>query len=180
MFRSSWTSLLWRGLLGLAVGIIAVAWPGVTIGAVVFIFAVAVFTDAIIQITRTFNDDAVGPVFGRVLLALVDVAAGVVAIAWPGITAEVLTIWIGIWAFVTGVGEFALAFTSEGTAGSRFMFGLTGLISVALGVVLVVRPDVGAVSLAQVFGLFSFAYGIANLILAASVHESTASQGATT
>jgi uncharacterized membrane protein HdeD (DUF308 family) len=60
------------------------------------------------------------------------------------------------------------------------MLGLTGFISVALGVVLVVRPDVGAVSLAQVFGLFSFAYGIANLILAASVHESTASQGATT
>ena len=69
MFRSSWTSLLWRGLLGLAVGIIAIAWPGVTVGAVVFIFAVAVFTDAIIQIIRAFNDDAVGPVFGRVLLA---------------------------------------------------------------------------------------------------------------
>jgi uncharacterized membrane protein HdeD (DUF308 family) len=78
-----------------------------------------------------------------------------------------------------GVGEFAMAFTSGGTAGSRFMFGLTGLIAVALGVVLVVRPDVGAVALAQVFGLFSFAYGIANLILAASVHESTAAQGAT-
>jgi uncharacterized membrane protein HdeD (DUF308 family) len=180
MFRSSSTSLLWRGLLGLAVGIIAIAWPGVTVGAVVFIFAVAVFTDAIIQITRAFNDDAVGPGFGRVLLALIDVAAGVVAIAWPGITAEVLTIWIGIGAFVTGVGELAMAFSSGGTAGSRFMFGLTGLISVALGVVLVVRPDVGAVSLAQVFGLFSFAFGIANLILAVSVHESTAPQGATT
>jgi uncharacterized membrane protein HdeD (DUF308 family) len=73
-----------------------------------------------------------------------------------------------------------MAFTSGATAASRFMFGLTGLISVALGVVLVVRPDVGAVSLAQVFGLFSFAFGIANLILAVSVHESTAPQEATT
>jgi hypothetical protein len=35
-------------------------------------------------------------------------------------------------------------------------------------------------SLAQVSSLFSFAYGIASLILAASVHESTAAQGATT
>ena len=180
MFRSSATSLLWRGLLGLAIGVIAIAWPGVTVGAVVFIFAVAVFTDAVIQITRAFNTDAVGPVLGRVLLALVDVAAGVVAIAWPGITAEVLTIWIGIWAFVTGVGEFAMAFSSGGTTASRFMLGLTGLISVALGVVLVVRPDVGAVSLAQVFGLFSFAYGIANVILALSARESTSPQEATT
>ncbi len=140
MFRSSATSLLWRGLLGLAIGVIAIAWPGVTVGAVVFIFA----------------------------------------IAWPGITAEVLTIWIGIWAFVTGAGELAMAFTSGGTTASRFMLGLTGLLSVALGVVLVVRPEVGTVSLAQVFGLFSFAYGIANLILALSVRESTAPQEATT
>jgi uncharacterized membrane protein HdeD (DUF308 family) len=69
MFRSLSTSLPLRGLLGLAVGIIAIAWPSVTVGAVVFIFAVAVFTDAIIQISRAFNDDAVGPVLGRVLLA---------------------------------------------------------------------------------------------------------------
>ncbi|HKA93679.1 MAG TPA: DUF308 domain-containing protein [Acidimicrobiia bacterium] len=180
MFRASATSLLWRGLLGLTIGIIAIAWPNVTVGAVVFIFAVAVFTDAIIQITRAFSSDAVGPVLGRVLLAFVDVAAGIVAIAWPGITAEVLTIWIGIWAFITGVGEFAMAFSTGGTAASKFMLGLSGLISVALGVVLVVRPDVGAVSLAQVFGLFSFAYGIANLILALSARESAAPQGVTT
>ncbi len=180
MFRSSSTSLLWRGLLGLAIGIIAISWPNVTIGAVVFIFAVAVFTDAFIQMTRAFNSDAAGPVVGRVLLALLDVAAGVVAIAWPGVTAEVLTIWIGAWALVTGIGEFAMAFTTGGTVGGRFMLGLTGLLSMALGVVLLARPDVGAVSLAEVFGLFSLAYGIANLILALSVRESTAPQGVTT
>jgi uncharacterized membrane protein HdeD (DUF308 family) len=176
------TSMLWRGVVGLAVGIIAIAWPGVTVGAVVFIFAVAVFTDAVIQLGRAFSSDTVGPVLGHVLLAVLDVAAAVVAIAWPGITAEVLTIWIGVWALVTGVGEFAMAFASgEGeSAGTSFMFGLTGLLSVALGVVLVVRPDAGAVSLAEVFGLFSFAYGISNLVLGISMRESTSPREAMT
>ncbi|MCU1456592.1 MAG: protein of unknown function rane [Actinomycetia bacterium] len=180
MSSSLSTSILWRGVLGLAVGIIAIAWPGVTIGAVVFIFAVAVFTDAFIEVGRAFSSPTVGPVVGHVVLSVLDVAAGVVAIAWPGITAEVLTIWIGVWALVTGVGELAVAIAWGDTAGTRFMFGLTGLLSVALGVVLVVRPDAGAVSLAEVFGLFSFAYGISSLVLAVSLRGSPAPQEATT
>jgi uncharacterized membrane protein HdeD (DUF308 family) len=38
---------------------------------------------------------------------------------------------------------------------------LLGLVSVALGVVLAIRPDIGALTLATVFGLFSVVYGIA-------------------
>jgi uncharacterized membrane protein HdeD (DUF308 family) len=171
MFQSLSRSLLWRGLLAIAVGVIAIVWPGVTIAAVVVIFAIAAFTDAVIQTSRAFSSETAGPVVGHLALGVVDVAAGVVAIAWPGITAYALTIWIGIWAVVSGVGEIATAFASDDTAGDRALFGLTGLLSVALGVVLFARPDIGAVSLAQVFGLFSLALGVSSLVLAASTHR---------
>ncbi|MDQ1597738.1 MAG: hypothetical protein QOI70_1162 [Microbacteriaceae bacterium] len=170
MFASLSRSLFWRGLLGLAVGIIAIVWPGVTIAAVVVIFAIAVFTDAAVQAVRAFSSDTAGPVVGHVLLAAVDVAAGVVAIAWPGITTLALTVWIGVWAVVVGGGELAIAFVSDETVGDRALFGLTGLLSVALGIVLFARPDIGAVSLAEVFGLFSLAIGVSSLVLAASAH----------
>jgi uncharacterized membrane protein HdeD (DUF308 family) len=61
-----------------------------------------------------------------------------------------------------------MAFASDMTAGGRARFGLTGLLSVALGVVLFARPDVGAVSLAEVFGFFSLVSGVSNLVLALS------------
>jgi uncharacterized membrane protein HdeD (DUF308 family) len=170
MFRSLSASLLWRGLLAVAIGVVAILWPGVTIAAVVLIFAVAVFIDAVHQASRAFSSEKAGPVAGHLLLALLDVAAGVVAIAWPGITALALTIWIGAWAVVTGVGEFAMAFASHETAGERALFGFGGLLSVALGVVLFARPDLGALSLAEVFGLFSIAFGFWALVLAASTH----------
>ena len=146
MVRLSSRSLLWRGLLGIAIGIIAIAWPGVTVGAVVFFFAVLVFSDSLIQLFRAFETDDGWQIVGHILLGLVDIAAGVVALAWPGITAEVLTIWIGIWAIVIGGGEFGMAFAVEGTAGNRFLLGLTGVLSVALGAVLLVHPDEGAVA----------------------------------
>jgi uncharacterized membrane protein HdeD (DUF308 family) len=47
------------------------------------------------------------------------------------------------------------------------MWALGGLVSIALGVVLAIRPDIGALTLATVFGLFSIVYGVSALILAA-------------
>jgi uncharacterized membrane protein HdeD (DUF308 family) len=86
-------------------------------------------------------------------------------LAWPGITALVIAIWVAIWALVTGIVEVALAFQQGETAGQRAAWILTGLVSVALGIVLFIRPDVGALSLATVFGLFSIFYGTSALIL---------------
>jgi uncharacterized membrane protein HdeD (DUF308 family) len=159
------TSLLWRGLLAIAIGIVSVAWPDVTVGAFVILFAVYAFVAAAVDTMRAFSSRRAGPVVGSLLLALLSLAAGVVALVWPGITAFVLVIWIAVWAVVTGVVEAALAFRQGETAGERAMWAITGLVSIALGVVLFIRPDIGALSLATVFGLFGIVYGTSALVL---------------
>jgi uncharacterized membrane protein HdeD (DUF308 family) len=160
------SSLLWRGLLAIVIGVVSVAWPNITVGAFVILFAVYAFFAAIADTTRAFASDRAGPVVGYLLLALLSVAAGVVALVWPSITALALTIWVAAWALVTGALEVALAFRRGEPAGQRAMWALGGLISIALGVVLLIRPDIGALSLATVFGLFSIVYGFTCLTLA--------------
>ena len=103
---------------------------------------------------------AAGPVFGHLLLSLVDLAAGVIALAWPGPTALVLVLIVGIWAVIVGVAEIAAAFAAGEPTGTRALFILGGLISVAFGVVLCARPGVGAITLALLFGLFNLILGI--------------------
>ncbi|HZM76591.1 MAG TPA: DUF308 domain-containing protein [Candidatus Limnocylindrales bacterium] len=159
------TSFLWRGLLAVAIGVVSVAWPNVTVGAFVILFAVYAFISAVMDAMLAFSSSRAGPVVGYLLLALISVAAGIVALAWPDITALVLVIWVAVWATVTGVIEVAMAFRQGETAGERAMWAITGLVSVALGVVLFIRPDIGAVSLATVFGLFSIFYGVSSLVL---------------
>jgi uncharacterized membrane protein HdeD (DUF308 family) len=171
MFRSVSSSLLWRGLLAVAIGVVSVAWPNVTVGAVVILFAVYAFVAAATDAARGFAGRSAGPVIGYLLLAVLDVVAGIAALAWPGITALVLTIWIAAWAFVSGVIEVAMAFRRDEYAGERAMWALTGLVSIALGLVLAIRPDLGAVSLATVFGLFSIVYGVSTLVLAAQLRK---------
>jgi uncharacterized membrane protein HdeD (DUF308 family) len=133
---------------------------GVTILALVILFAVYAFSDAILQGSRAFSSDGAGPVVGHLLLGLIDIAAGVVAIVWPGPTALVLVIVIAVWAVIGGIAEFAFAFAAGETAGTRALFLLGGLVSIAFGVVLFARPGVGAYTLALLFALI---YGISQI-----------------
>jgi len=99
MFRSLSASLLWRGLLAVAIGIVAILWPrrhGPCGG-------------RHLRGRRLHRRGAPGPAApspakgaGPPLRAISCSASStsppaVVAIAWPGITALALTIWIGAW-----------------------------------------------------------------------------------
>jgi uncharacterized membrane protein HdeD (DUF308 family) len=163
MFKSTSTSLILLGILAVIVGVLAIAWPGVTILALVIMFAVYAFLDAGLQAAQAFSSRNAGPVFGHLLLGLVSLAAGVVALVWPAPTAFVLVILVAAWALVGGIAEFFAGFASGETAGTRALFILSGLVSVAFGVLLFARPGVGAVTLALLFGLYSMIYGFSQI-----------------
>lgn len=159
MLKSLSTSLVLRGLVALGIGTAALAWPGITVLALVVLFAVYAFIAAGLQALRAFNSRTAGPVIGHLLLGLVDLAAGATALAWPGPTALVLVLLVASWAIVSGAVEFFAAFGRGEQAGTRAMFLIGGLVSAAFGVVLFARPDMGAITLALLFGLFNLISG---------------------
>jgi uncharacterized membrane protein HdeD (DUF308 family) len=165
------TSLIVRGVFAIVIGVVSVAWPNITIGAFLVLFAVYAFAVAITDALRAFSSDRAGPVFGYLFLSLIAVVAGVTSLAWPGVTALALSIFVGAWALVAGVFELGLTFMSGERAGERAMWLLGGIVSIALGIVLFIRPDIGAVSLAAVFGLYSIAFGVSALVLSAQADQ---------
>ncbi|MGH3117677.1 MAG: HdeD family acid-resistance protein [Nocardioidaceae bacterium] len=164
MFKSLGNSLILRGLLALGIGVGAVAWPGVTVFALVVMFAVYAFVSAGLQAALAFGSRTAKPVVAHLLVGLVDVTAGVIALAWPGATALVLVLLVASWAIVTGVIEVVAGFRSSEAAGTRAMFVLGGLLSVVFGVVLCINPGMGAITLALLFGLFNLVSGTTMLI----------------
>src|SRR5579863_6752932 len=171
MFKSTSTSLILLGILAVIVGVVAIAWPGVTILALVILFAVYAFLDAGLQAAQAFGSRNAGPVFGHLLLGLIDLAAGVIALVWPGPTAFVLVIVVAAWALVGGLVEVVAGFQTGETAGTRALFILSGLVSVAFGVLLFARPGVGAVTLALLFGLYSMIYGFSQITAGVQVRH---------
>ena len=95
MFKSVSNSLILRGVLALIVGIIALAWPNVTILALVILFAVYAFINAGIEGVRAFSgrgdppdrqNPAHRPAQGRMRASVADglaVAVPGLIPAWP-------------------------------------------------------------------------------------------------
>jgi uncharacterized membrane protein HdeD (DUF308 family) len=164
MLKSLSATLILRGLLAVGTGLVAIAWPGVTVLALVVMFAVYAFVSAGLQAALAFGSRTAKPVIGHLLLGLIDVIAGVTALAWPSATALVLVLLVASWAIATGAIEIATGFRSGEAAGTRAMFIVGGLASVIFGVVLCARPDMGAVSLALLFGLFNLVSGTSMLV----------------
>ena len=149
-----------RGLLALVLGVVFLVWPSITIGTAVVLFTIFCLMDAFIALARLFSSGrGAGDRVLMILRTLLDVAAAIVAIAYPGPTAEVLTIIIGAYLIALGVVELASSSTLSnlGAGGGWLVVG--GLLSIVAGVVLIVWPDIGAVSLAVVFGAYLAAYG---------------------
>jgi uncharacterized membrane protein HdeD (DUF308 family) len=163
MLKSFSTFLILRGILAVILGIIALVWPGVTVLTLVVLFAVTAFIAAGVQAVQAFGSTG-WPVGGHLLLGLADLAAGVIALAWPGATARVLTLIVACWAVFAGLFGVLVALRVSELARSRPLFILGGLGTVALGVSLFARPSMGAVALALMFGLFSLTTG-AGLIM---------------
>ena len=142
-----------------------------TVRVVVILFAVYAFLAGGMEAARAFSSRNAGPVFGHLLLGLIDLAAGVVALVWPAPTAFVLVIVVAAWALVGGIAEFFAGFASGEAAGTRALFILSGLVSVAFGVLLFARPGVGAVTLALLFGLYSMIYGFSQITAGVQVRH---------
>ena len=117
-----------------------------------------------LEAMRAFGNRTAGLVLGNLLVGLIDLAAGVVALAWPGPTALVLMLIVASWAVVAGLVEVSAAFGGSTPAGTRALFILAGLVSVAFGVVLFAHPGVGAITLALLFGLFNLVFGARALV----------------
>jgi uncharacterized membrane protein HdeD (DUF308 family) len=173
MVKSLSTYLIVRGVLALIVGIVAVAWPGVTVYALVLLFGVYAFMDRV-QAVRAFSGLRAGAANARILIALVDVAAGVAAIAYPNITAVALVVIVAIWAIAFAVLELFAAFGASETAGTGAWFVVAELVSIPFGFVLVGRPDVGAVSLAVIYGIFSLAFGTTEIVIEVQARRAAA------
>ena len=169
--KSSSTYLILLGVLAVIVGILALAWPGVTVLALVVLFSIWAFTGSVLQFMQMASSGKAGPVVGHLLLALLDVAAGILALAWPAPTALVLVLVVAIWAFAGGFFEIFAAFQSGETAGTRVLYVLGGLVAIAFGVVLFARPGVGAFTLALLFGLFALIYGIWAIVAGIHVRQ---------
>jgi uncharacterized membrane protein HdeD (DUF308 family) len=168
LLARNWWAFLIRGIAAIAFGILAFAWPEQTLQVLVILFGVYAIADGVTLLIALF---AGNPIARRnswftALTGVLSIGAGVVALVWPDVTALALLYVVAVWAIVTGVLEMAAAIALRREIEGEFWVGLGGLISIAFGVLLIVFPGEGLLSLVWLVAIWAISFGVANLGLA--------------
>ena len=157
-----WWVVLLRGVAAILFGLMAYAWPGVTIAVLVLFWGAYALVDGIFEVVA-----GVRAKWGSlILLGILGIAAGVITFFWPGITAIALLYIIAFWAIVAGVMQIAAAIRLRKEIQGEWLWILSGLCTVILGCLLIARPGAGAISLIWLIASFAIAWGILLVILA--------------
>jgi uncharacterized membrane protein HdeD (DUF308 family) len=97
------------------------------------------------------------------LNGLLSIVVGVVILGWPGISLYALTLLFGAYAFATGI--VGLAAAIRGVAkNERAWLVVSSLLGIAVGVIVLVWPDISALALLYVIGAYAVVLGILTVV----------------
>jgi uncharacterized membrane protein HdeD (DUF308 family) len=165
--QRGWRFLVLRGVCAVIFGILAFVWPGATLAALVILFGAYALVNGGLTLALAFRAPQGTPGKGMlILLGLLGVAAGILTFIYPGITALSLLAVIAWWAILTGIFEIAVAVKLRQQLTNEWLLILSGVLSVAFGVLLIARPGAGALSVIWLIGAYALLFGIMLLALA--------------
>jgi uncharacterized membrane protein HdeD (DUF308 family) len=158
---SAWGWIVAYGVATVVAGVVAVVWPSSTLVVVAIIFAAQLLVGAVYQFVFAFaipNESG----WLRALIALLSVFSFVVAIyllGHVGLTLLVLATLVGIYWIVLGVIELLLAIERSEIRG-RALIGITGILSIVAGGVVVIYPVSSLYFLTFFLGFWLVLFGV--------------------
>lgn len=164
------------GLSGAAAvifGVIALVWPSITLVVLVALFGAYAIVAGIFTVVAGVDmaSEHVRHWVPLTLGGLAGIAIGAFTFFRPGITALALILLIAAWAIVTGVFEIVAGVELTGTVKTAWSLWLAGLLSVAFGVLVAVRPGSGALAIVWLIGVYAIVTGVIRLFYAYRVYS---------
>ena len=156
-----WWVVLLRGILAILFGVLAYAWPGLTILILVTIWGAYAFVDGVFGVVAGIR----GKWTSLVVLGLLGIAVGVVAFLWPGLTAVTLLWILAFWAIAAGVMQIAAAIRLRQEVEGEWLWVLSGILTVGLGVLFFLYPGAGILSVTWLVAALAIVWGILLVML---------------
>lgn len=94
------------------------------------------------------------------LEGLLGVGLGVATLAYPDVSAALLVLFVALWCLLTGAFEIILAIRIRKEIEDEWQLAFAGIISIALGALMLFQPNAGAISIAWWIGFYAFFFGL--------------------
>jgi len=147
-------------VLGVVFGLVTFFDPAISLAALVLLYGAYAFVDGVFALVSALRNHRPSERWFLLLLeGIVGIAAGIVTLLWPGITAIALLFVIAAWALVTGAFEVAAAIRLRAAIEHEWLLALSGIASIGLGVLLLLFPGAGALALVLWIGAYALVSG---------------------
>lgn len=160
---SHWWAVALRGLFAIIFGFLALFMPSITLEGLILLFGAYSLADGITAIVAAFRQRRHwGTLVWHGVFSL---AMGVVALVWPAITALALLFIIAGWAIVTGMLQLIAAARLRREIDGELLLALSGIASLAFGILALVSPGAGALTVVWLIGAYAMIAGGLQLVL---------------
>jgi uncharacterized membrane protein HdeD (DUF308 family) len=163
IIRSAWRGLWWDmlllSILAIVFGLLVFFMPGLSIAVFVVLFGLYAFAVGVLLLLQTVTVKD-GKWWVRLLGSIVAFAAGAAVFLWPGISALSLLYVISFYFIFLGVLQVVSSIELRRVFSGEWLYFISGILSIIVGVLLIMRPQTGAIALAQTIGIFAIAYGV--------------------
>lgn len=157
----TWWLVVLRGLLAILFGVTALFWPGLTWLVLVLMFGIYAMVDGAFAMLSGLVRSRYSPRWWVFLLeGLISVAAGVIALARPGLAGFALLVVIAAWAILTGILEIAAAIRLRRELTNEWMLAFGGFISIVFGILVLFQPAAGGLVITLMIGAYALVFGI--------------------
>jgi uncharacterized membrane protein HdeD (DUF308 family) len=177
--QTTWWVVVLRGLAGIAFGVLALAWPGLTLLALVILFGAYALVDGAANIAGAFERRRTYDRWWVLLVeGVVSVLVGVLTVIWPAVTGLALLILVAVRAIVVGIFEIVAAIRLRREITGEWLLAASGLLSVLFGGVLLLFPATGALALTWMIGWWAIVVGLLLVVLGVRLRGVRRSSGA--
>lgn len=161
-----WWVLVLRGLVSILFAAFAFFNPKVAFEVLILVLGIFLLADgataAYLGVRMRGHDE---DWWTTLLEGALGVGLGLVAIINPQLTATGLILVLAVWLLVTGVFEIGTAIKLRKEIDNEWLLGTAGLVSIALGGLMIVNPNFGAVSVMLWIGIYALFFGLLLLSL---------------
>jgi uncharacterized membrane protein HdeD (DUF308 family) len=168
LLARNWWLFAIRGVAAIIFGILAFAWPGLTLAVLVLFFAAYLLVDGVALVVSLIRGDPLARrnAWAVGIMGVLGIVVGIIAFVYPGITALSLLYIAAFWSIVLGAFQIVAAIRVRRDIPGELWMIAGGVIAVVFGVYLVVLPGAGLLSLVWLVGIWAVLFGLSSLMFA--------------
>ena len=173
MLSRNWWLVALRGVIAILFGILVLVYPGIALQSFIIVFAVYAVIDGVAAAWAAIQHRTEQNWWILLLEGIISVIAGIVAFVYPGATALAILYVIAVWAILTGALEIWAAIQLRKEIEGEFWLGLSGILSILFGILLIVAPGAGILAVLTIVGIYAIAFGVFLIMLALRLRSFT-------